>query len=386
MAMDAEDQQQEIPIGSRTLTFPPDDDFAVEVSPEEEVEIERQSELLLVHSHEQLLELQSSSPSAYSAIPASASASHSSTVLSDTLPRHYNDAVKYPHWKESVQRELNSLEKCNIMEIIDVLPDGVKPLDWTYVFKVKTDLNTGVKTYKSRATLRGDRQIAGVDYDETFAPVVRLKTLRTLLALAAIYGWHVHGMDVDTAFLNGEIAAGEKPVFVKLPHGYPLSGKWTGKRRDKLYGRLLKHVYGLKQAPRTWNGTLHEYLLFLGFKPTDEDACLYIRIANDGTVAYAAVFVDDLVLVSASLSEVNLIKVELSRKWDMKDLGPLSSILGMKVIRNVAAGWLTLSQEKYALDVLERFGMSNCSPVSTPMDPGVVLSKSMSHRANLTLT
>jgi histone deacetylase 1/2 len=255
MALLDDDPQQEFPLGSRTLTYSPDPETAYELSPEEEVEIERRSETFLLHSYEQLLELPSSAPSARPTISVSqTSACYSTTTTTpESLPRSYHEAVRYPEWSASVQRELASLEKCNIMEIIEKedLPEGAKPLDWTYVFKIKTDLNTGAKTYKSRATIRGDRQKPGIDYDETFAPVVRMKTLRTLLALAAIYGWHVHGMDVDTAFLNGEIAAGEKPVFVKIPHGYPLNGKWTHKRRDHLYGRLLKHVYGLKQAPRT---------------------------------------------------------------------------------------------------------------------------------------
>jgi hypothetical protein len=355
---------------SNTLSFPPDLEMSSELTPEEEVELDRKDELSYVHDPDKLLGL---APQSFPGMETAAS--------SDALPRSYHEAMRIPAWRESVIRELNSLKQCNIMDIIhkDDLPARARPLDWTFVFKIKTDLNTGVKTYKSRATIRGGRQVAGIDYEETFAPVVRLKTLRVLLALAALHGWHVHGMDVDTAFLNGEIAEGDIPVYVKIPPGYDGPGTVPGKTKSAdCYGRLLKHVYGLKQAPRTWNGTLHNYLLSLGFTPTAEDVCLYMRTSSDGTVAYAAVFVDDLVLASPTLDEVLRIKQQLNQKWKMKDLGELSSILGMKVTRDWRSGTISLSQEKYAADVLERFNMSDCRPASTPMSPGVMLSRSMS--------
>ena len=214
----------------------------------------------------------------------------------------------------------------------------------------------------------------GLHYDETFAPVVRHKTLRSLIAVATRKGLHLHNMDVDTAFLYGEMGENEPAIYVKIPDGYPVPEEFA-KSGKAFCGRLRKALYGLKQAPRLWNKNIDSYLRSLGFVPSKADPCLYTRIETDGSSSYIALFVDDLVIATKSITEMLNIKKELASRYNMKDLGELQEILGMKVIRNWTAGTITLSQEKYALDILHKFGMDQARPASTPMAPGVALSK-----------
>jgi hypothetical protein len=139
-------------------------------------------------------------------------------------------------------------------------------------------------------------------------------------------------------------------------------------------GKLLKTVYGLKQAPRNWNRVLNEYLLSIGFKRSEADPCIYKRLRNSKEVILF-VYVDDLIIAGNDMEQINIVKKELSDKWSMKDIGELSEILGMEVYRDRQRKLLTLSQTTYIKDILQKFGFSNCKPISTPLDPGMKLSK-----------
>ena len=299
---------------------------------------------------------------------------HAYAVQTDpALPRSAREAIRSPEWKRAYDAELQSLIKHEILETMYV-PEGAKLFDVTWIFKIKESHVDRKRKYKARCCFRGDRQVYGLHYDETFAPVVRHKTLRSLIAVSAQKGLHLHNMDVDTAFLYGEMGDEEPAIYVKIPDGYPIPKEFARSGKP-VCGRLRKALYGLKQAPRLWNKNIDAYLRSLGFVPSKADPCLYVRIENDGSSSYIALFVDDLVIATKSIEEMSNIKKELGSRYNMKDLGELQEILGMKVTRNLDKGTITLSQEKYALDILEKFNMSKARPASTPMAPGVALSK-----------
>lgn len=164
-------------------------------------------------------------------------------------------AIKNPVWKAAMDQEIDAIEKNQTWQLVD-LPTGHKPIDLKWVFKQKTDQNGKVAKHKARLVAKGYVQRHGIDYDEVFAPVTRLETVRLLLALAAKHAWEVHHLDVKSAFLNGIL---QEEVYVSQPKGYVKQGF-----ENKVY-KLFKALYGLRQAPWAWYSRLSQYLLKLGF-------------------------------------------------------------------------------------------------------------------------
>ena len=212
---------------------------------------------------------------------------------------------------------------------------------------------------KARLMARGFQQIEGIDYSETFAPVIKFTTIRLLLALVAHFDLELHQMDVVTAFLNGDL---DEDIYMEQPEGCA-----DGANPDFVC-KLLKAIYGLKQAHRQWHYKIDSLLLIhLGFKKTRSDPCLYIK-REGNSVMIIALYVDDLLLAGSDLDAILWMKGELKKRFEMKDLGEAKVCIGLEIHRNRGAGQLWLGQRKYAESVLERFHMSKCNPSSTPMD------------------
>ena len=290
------------------------------------------------------------------------------------VPKTVREARNSPEWSDAYDREIQSFVKNDILEFVP-RQDSMKVLSWRWIFRVKENTVSGVLTHKARGTLRGDHQIEGVDYQETFAPVARLKSLRLLLSIVCDHDLECDNMDVDTAFLYGEKQDDEPEVYVQIPHGFPIPPSIQRSSVPHV-GRLKRHVYGLKQAPRTWFRTLSEYLVVIGFVPCVHDPCLFVRRSTN-KVCYIFVYVDDLVIAADSVEEMRVVKDELRDKWSMKDLGPIESILGIRVIRNRTERTLSMTQEKYIDNLLSKFNLSDVKPTKTPLDPGCSLSKQM---------
>ena len=166
---------------------------------------------------------------------------------------------------------------------------------WVYKVKNKVDKNRNNTTrHKARLGFIGNRQIKGLDFNETFAPVAKFTTIRCILAMTAANGWEVHQMDVKTAFLNGDL---DEEVYMEQPDGYV-----DPTYPDKVC-RLLQALYGLKQAPKMWYAELDDFLKTQGFDNIDPDACLYL-LMDDGEINIVLVYVDDLLLVASSLAAI----------------------------------------------------------------------------------
>ena len=292
------------------------------------------------------------------------------------LPQSYNAAMKSPeaaHWKEAVQAEVQSLIDNDVIEVMeyDLMMD-VLELKW--VFTVKETIEGVIARWKARCTARGDLMKKGINYGETFAPVVRFETLRFLLAYAAAHNWPVHQMDVVTAFLYGLMEGPD--VYVKLPPGYPIPPHLRHLPPEKLMGKLKKALYGIKQAPRLWNDTIDKFMLDHGFTRSNSDACLYWRdtALSSGGVdrLFVGIFVDDIVITGSSLAAINAFKEQLSAVYNMKDMGELRYCLGMEVT-TLPGGQRKISQRKYVKDMLVRFGLQNAHAEPTPMDHNLKL-------------
>ena len=206
-------------------------------------------------------------------------------------------------------------------------------------------------------------QKQGVDYEEAFAPVARLETVRVLLALAAHSGWQVHHMDVNSAFLNGEL---EEEVYVVQPPGFTAAGE------ESKVLKLRKALYGLKQAPRAWNAKLDATLGSLGFSRCPSEHAVYARGTASSRLV-VGVYVDDLIITGSDKEEIDGFKKEMQALFDMSDLGRLHYYLGIEVRQH--NGGIDLGQAAYAAKILDKADMTGCNPCHTPMEPRFKLSR-----------
>ena len=243
------------------------------------------------------------------------------------------------------------------------MPAGRKAIGCKWVFKIKRGADGEVERYKARLVAKGFSQKEGIDYNETFAPVAKFTSIRLLLAIAATLDLDLHQMDAVTAFLNGEI---EEDIYMQLPDGY------NNTNSSNKVCKLRKALYGLKQSPRAWYLKLDHKLHQLGFKRSIADNSIYTKITATGFVLLA-LYVDDFLLSSNNITLLRAIKSQLQQSFKMKDLGEAHYILGMQIARNRAEKSIHLHQHQYITMVLERTGMADCKPVSTPTDPNTKL-------------
>lgn len=271
-------------------------------------------------------------------------------------PQTYLDAVSGQHaleWQESMAREYNGLMGTGTFTEVarDEAPNVIKS---KWVFKVKR-LPTGGPFFKSRLVAKGFSQKHGVDYYETWAPTARQATTRTILHLAAHLDLEIHSMDVDQAFLQGDL---EEQTYLEPPPGVPLT------EQGRIW-KLNKPLYGLKQAPRQWYAKLRTMLQNLGFKPSAYDPSLYIHTGPDGK--WVLVYVDDLLLMATNLEKLSELKNRLKELLPLKDLGEVTDYLGMEITRDRETKLIYLSQKRYIQEVTRRFQDFNPKPFQTPL-------------------
>ncbi|XP_071685349.1 uncharacterized protein [Lolium perenne] len=222
--------------------------------------------------------------------------------------------------------------------------------------KHKHRADGSLERYKARWVVRGFAQRPGIDFGETFSPVVKPATIRTVLSLACSRNWPVHQLDVKNAFLHGVL---EEQVYCYQPTGFVDS-----LHRDHVC-KLAKSLYGLKQAPRAWFKRFAAFAITIGFVASRSDASLFI-LKQGSDVTYLLLYVDDIVLSASTSPLLHAIIAKLKSEFAMKDMGPLHYFLGIQV-RRTPRGFF-LSQAQYADEILQRAGMTNCTAVSTPMD------------------
>lgn len=282
--------------------------------------------------------------------------------LSLEEPTSFEEASKNENWKKAMEEEIASIKKNSTWELTD-LPTGHKPIGLKWVYRLKKNPEGKIVKHKARLVAKGYVQRQGIDFNEVFAPVARLETIRVLLAVAAQKDWEVHHMDVKTAFLNGEL---EEDVYVAQPIGY------EDKKNPNKVLKLHKALYGLRQAPRAWNSKLDGCLKELGFEQCPHEHALY-KTFFEGEIMIVGVYVDDLVMTGGNRQVIKKFKTEMQQKFDMSDLGLLSFYLGIEV--NQTPTSISLHQTSYARKILEKMGVGECNPCKLPMEPRIKLSK-----------
>jgi hypothetical protein len=254
------------------------------------------------------------------------------------------------------------------------VPAGKKVIPGRWILTVKKLPDGTIERFKARYVCQGFRQKEGEDFYETFSPTLKFKTLRTLFAIAAMRDMTLRQLDVKTAYLNGSIEPGIE-IYIKHPPGIPMPGDGSP---DQVC-HLNKALYGLKQAGLVWYQNFDTFMVAeQHYTRSEADGCLYIKyLEATKEYIYLTVYVDDLVICSKDDAEIEALVRALNAKYSMKDMGELRWLLGMEVIRDRAKSTITLSQRSYASEVLKRYKMDECKAVSTPAEPGTMLSKDM---------
>jgi hypothetical protein len=283
-------------------------------------------------------------------------------LMMEEEPSCYTEAAKDAKWKEAMHQEILSIEKNNTWKLMD-LPPGHRPIGLKWVFKVKKDANGVVTKHKARLVAKGYVQKFGIDFEEVFAPVARMETVRLLLALAAHFGWSVHHLDVKSAFLHGDL---KEEVYVSQPEGFVKKGK-----EQQVY-KLVKALYGLRQAPRAWNTRLDSTLKQFGFMRCKHEQAVYRKVTSN-RLLLVGVYVDDLIVTGGNQDDITAFKRQMEARFEMSDLGLLRYYLGIEV--NQGNQGISIKQTGYAIKLLKQAGLMECNATTFPMEPGLKLSK-----------
>jgi hypothetical protein len=275
------------------------------------------------------------------------------SFVSSIEPYMIEDALRDPDWVVAMQEELNNFTRNEVWHLVPRHNQNVKGTKW--VFRNKQDEHGVVTRNKARLVAKCYWQVEGLDFDETYAPIARLESIRILLAYATYHGFKLYQMDVKSVFLNGPI---KEEVYVEQPPGFEDS-----EYPNHVY-KLSKALYGLKQASRAWYECLRDFLITSGFKVGKADPTLFTKtIAKD--LFICQIYVDDIIFGSTNKSSCEEFSRIMIQKLEMSMMGELKYFLGFQ-IKQLQEGTF-ISQTKYIQDILKKFGMKNGKPIKTPM-------------------
>jgi hypothetical protein len=239
--------------------------------------------------------------------------------LLENKPTFFEEAIQKKEWADAMTKEYQSIIKNDVWEIVP-RPNRKDVVSSRWLFKIKHATDGCIEKYKAIFVAHGFSQKEGIEYKETFVPVARYTSIRTIIALATKMKWKLHQMDVKTTFLNGVI---EDEVYIEQPQGFEAEDRMSH------VCKLKKAFYGLKQAPRAWYGRIDNFLTSLVFTKSKADSNLYFKVMNDEPVILL-LYVDDLFLTGEE-KLINECKKRLASKFEMKDLGLMHYLLGLEV-------------------------------------------------------
>ncbi|RVW92402.1 Retrovirus-related Pol polyprotein from transposon RE1 [Vitis vinifera] len=275
-------------------------------------------------------------------------------------PTTVTQALKDPKWRQAMSAEFDALLRNGTWDLVPSHPtQNLVGCKW--IFRTKYLPNGSIDRYKARLVAKGFHQRPGIDYSETFSPVIKPTTVRLVLSLAVSQGWSLRQLDVNNAFLQGTLT---EDVFMSQPPGF------IDRDHPHHVYKLRKAIYGLKQAPRAWYHELRQFLLQFGFINSIADTSLFI-FNNHGTILYLLVYVDDIIITGNNVEAAQTFIQQLSQRFSLKDLGPLTYFLGVEVTSHTNG--IFLSQRKYIADLLNRTHMTEAKPAPTPLATSPIL-------------
>ncbi|WZZ19965.1 hypothetical protein YC2023_121352 [Brassica napus] len=277
-------------------------------------------------------------------------------IGSERIPTSVAEALKDPRWRQAMIDEINAQLRNHTWDLESPLR-AANVVGCKWVFTIKRKADGTVDRFKARLVAKGFNQKPGIDYHDTFSPVVKPATIRLVLSVATSHNWPLRQFDVNHAFLQGKL---EDNVYMLQPPGF------VDKDNPTAVCKLHKAIYGLKQAPRAWYNELRRFLIASGFKNSLADASLFIY-NNNGVLLYMLIYVDDIILTGNNQTHLNNFITSLSTRFSLKDLGQLSYFLGIEA--HYSSQGLLLTQHRYIADLLHRNKMEDCNTVPTPMCP-----------------
>jgi hypothetical protein len=280
---------------------------------------------------------------------------YTSCFLSQMDPKNIKMALTDPFWVEAMQEELQQFLKLNVWEKV-ILPKHEKAINTKWVFRVKKDERGVVIRNKARLVVQGFYQIEGLDYDEVFAPVARLESIRLFLAYASYMQFIVYQLDIKSAFLYGKI---HEDIYVNQPPGF------EDHEFPNHVFKLNKALYGLHQAPRAWYETLSQHLMQNGFSRGTIDQTLFTKKVNDDLLL-VQIYVDDIIFGSTNVEMCKDFEKLMKSQFEMSAMGVMTFFLGLQVQQSKYG--IYIHQSKYVNDVLSRFKMLDCKVASTPVE------------------
>ena len=301
------------------------------------------------------------------------------TITSDmgelSVPKSYRHAMRSAqadYWREAIAKELGGLVALHTwdLKLASEMPAGANLMNCHYVFTVKRKADGSIEKFKARLVADGNTQKFGVDFDRIFSTVVKVTTIRLVLIIAAARGYNLTSIDIRQAYLQAEL---KEDLFMRPP---PDVRPFDSQHRP-LVCKLRRSLYGLKQAGREWGMLFSAFLINWGFKRSTIDHCLYTYVLGS-SILWCLIYVDDGLLCDNSPELRDRFVAALSKRFPTEDKGELTWILNVAISRDRVARSISLSQELYVNDLLEKFGSyiesSLTRKFDCPMDEGTVLS------------
>nr|GEV77339.1 retrovirus-related Pol polyprotein from transposon TNT 1-94 [Tanacetum cinerariifolium] len=276
------------------------------------------------------------------------------SVLSTVEPKNFKTEITEDYWFQAMQDEIYKFDRLQVCELVPQ-PDCVMTIALKWIYKVKLDEYGDILKNKARLVAKGYRQEEGIYFEESFAPVARIEAIRIFIANAASTNMTIYQMDVKTTFLNGEL---KEEVYVSQPEGFVDPDHPT-----HVY-RLKKALYGLKQAPRAWYDTLTRFVLDNKFSKGVVDPTLFTRKIGKH-ILLVQIYVDDIIFASTDPNACDMFSNEMSSKFQMSMMGKISYFLGLQVSQSPGGNFI--NQSKFALEILNKFGLDSCDSVDTSM-------------------
>ena len=258
--------------------------------------------------------------------------------------------------------EIKSLQENDTWELVEC-PIDHDVINTRWVFHIKKWIDGSIEKQKGRFVAKGYMQIPGIDFNETYAPVVSHIVIRLLIALATQYNLIIHQMDVKSTFLHGKI---DMELYIEQPEMFE---EWDHKTH--IY-KLKKGLYGLKQAEWIWNQTLYKHLIAYGYMSLESEPSIYIKCdTQNDHIIIITVYVDDLQIACNDIQMLNEAKDAFKMQFKMMDLGEVHHLLGLCILQDKKC--TLIDQMHYVKSILKKTKMDNCKPMNTPMEPGLHL-------------
>ena len=268
------------------------------------------------------------------------------------MPKTEAEALIDPLWKAAIEEELTKLQALGTWKYTE-LPKGRKTVGCKWVFTVKYTPTGLIDRYKARLVAQGFSQRLGDDYLETFSPTIRAESLRVLLAIGALEDLEIRQVDVVSAYPRAQLHAVvymRPPKALRVPKGTVLL--------------LEKPLYGLKQSGREWYIEACRGLKTLGFRPCYSDPSIFI---TEDRSLIIGLYVDDILVVGKDLRATNAVIQGIREIWEIKDLGDVDVILGLKILRDRVQGTLKVNQTAYIQGLIDRFRLQGGKPIGLPV-------------------